>query len=116
MITYLALLVLAALFNTSNARVLVLTAIVGAGIFTPIPTEHFYMWCISVEVLVCLFAYMVGGGPGFAIITFSLSLILCHAMGILMDGYTSRAYHYLVRIFEHSELVVCMIGSRVRRL
>lgn len=116
MTSYVILLVLALLFNIGNPRVLALTVIVGAGIFVPIPAPHFYAWCAAVELLVLFLAMLVGSGQGHAVALLCVALLLCHLMGFLMDGYTSRAYFYLVRIYEHAELLICMLGSRIRRM
>ena len=106
----------AALLNVTTPRAMALTFAVGAGIFVGIPATHFYAWCVVVELLVLVFAMAVGGGQGHAIASLAMVLVLCHLMGAAMDGYTSRAYHYLVRVLEHAELLICMLGSRIRRV
>lgn len=113
--SYEILLGLAILFNFRRPRALALIAVVGIGIFTPIPREHFYAWSALVEIIVFVFSFMVGGPKSQAVAFFCVLLIITHFMGYYMDGYHERSYHYMVRIYEHSELLVCMLGSRIRR-
>ena len=111
MTSYVILLVLSVLFNATNLRVLALTAIVSAGIFLPVPAEHFYAWCSLIEICVFACAMLIGGGQAYAIAILSAMLIVIHFIGWSVDGTKSDTYLYFVRLYEHSELIVCLLGS-----
>lgn len=113
MISYAALLSLALLFNARDIRMLALSAMLGVGIFLPIPPVHFYLICALGEALIGLIAIRLVTPASLFIARVSLLLMAFHFMGWLLDGYPlSSPYHFLVRICEHAELLSCIALSK----
>jgi len=84
---------------------LALSAVVGAGVFAPVPDESFYLVCAMGELLIGLIAYHLDTQASRPIMRISAILMMLHCLGWLLDGYPPDSpYHYLVGISEHAEL------------
>lgn len=113
MTSYAVLLALALLLNIGNVRMLMLTLIIGVGIFAPVPNAHFYLICALGEALIGLLAYRIATEASRPIVRISAVLVLFHALGYWLNGYPpSSPYHLLVYLSEHAELLVCSLLSR----
>lgn len=112
MILYAPLLIVAIAMNIGNWRMFVLTLVVGAGIFVPIPDVHFYAICALVECLVAASAIIIAAPASKFVFRVSMMLVLFHFIGWWLDGYPPESpYHLLVKILEHAELVACILMS-----
>lgn len=112
MTLYAPLLLVAIAMNIGNWRMLVLTLVVGAGIFTPIPDEHFYLICSLVECIVASSAIILSAPASKFVFRVSMLLVLFHFLGWWLDGYPPDSpYRLLVKILEHAELAACILMS-----
>lgn len=112
MILYAQLLMVAVAMNIGNWRMLVLTLVVGSGIFVPIPDAYFYAICALVECLVATSAILISAPASKFVFRVSMMLVLFHFLGWWLDGYPPESpYHLLVKILEHAELVACILMS-----
>lgn len=112
MILYAPLLLVAVAMNIGNWRMLALTLAVGAGIFAPIPDEHFYAACAVIECAVASIALILSAPASKFVFRVSMLLVLFHFLGWWLDGYPPESpYHLLVKILEHAELVACILMS-----
>ncbi len=112
MISYVVLLALALILNAKNKKMFVLSLVVGANIFIPIPNENFYLICILFEILTALLAYKIDVPASRVVIRISSLLVVFHALGYWFDGHPPESpYHILVKICEHSNLLACIIFS-----
>lgn len=113
MTSYAVLLVLGILLNISNPKMFLLTAIVGEGIFAPVPDANFYLICALGEALIGLLAYRINAEASRPIVRISVLLMLFHGLGYWLNGYPPDSpYHLLVKICEHAELLACILFSR----
>lgn len=112
MISYAALLLLAIAFNLGDWKMLALSCVIGAGIFYSIPPENFYITCAIGEAIIAGVAYFLQTNASKIIIRISIFLITFHLLGLRLDGYPAGSpYHLLVKVFEHAELLVCILLS-----
>ena len=92
---------------------LLLTLVVGSGIFTPIANENFYIWCMVVEAFICIAALALSTEASRIIIIMSLMLIGFHYLGLKLGGHQDDSpYHVLVKMCECLELAACILLSR----
>lgn len=100
-------------FNKKDVRMLLLTFIVAAGIFIPIPDKNFYYWCIVAEIGVALSSAIIWARASIFIIFFSIQLIFLHLSGMNFNGYLENSpYRIAVKITESSELLTCILLSK----
>lgn len=112
MTSYAIILAVALALNARDVRMLVLSLVVAAGIFMPIPDESFYLMCMAAEVLVASLALRLAAPASPIIVRISALLIGLHALGWVLDGYPPASpYHAGVKFLEHAELVVCCLFS-----
>jgi hypothetical protein len=112
MTSYAVLLALALALNATDRRMFALSAIVGAGIFFPVPAHWFYPICMAIEVLVALLAVRLSCHASSMIVRISILLVVMHILGWIFNGYpTASPYHWAVRLLEHAELVACILFS-----
>jgi hypothetical protein len=91
---------------------LVMTLVVGAGIFFPVPDAGFYLVCVLIEILVLLLAIRIDAQSSSLVVRMSCLLIAFHGLGWLLDGYpVGSPYHMGVKLLEHAELVACILLS-----
>lgn len=110
----LALLALAVSLNRNDGRLLALTIIVGASIFTPTPREYanFYLFCIAAECIVALMALRLKTAASVPIFILCLVLVTAHAMGYYKDGHPPFSpYRALVPMLETLEILCCVLAS-----
>lgn len=110
------LLGLALLLNLSNKKMLALTFIVGAGFFMPVPRTgewyEFYQWCSFYQICVALCAMVVKCHERWAVVFFSLLLLLCDALGYWKDGFPAFSpYRILVPTIEYLQIIACIVLS-----
>lgn len=112
MTSYAVLLAVALALNASSRRMLALTAIVGAGIFFPVPAQWFYPICMAIEILVALLALYLACHASSVIVRISILLVMMHITGWIWDGYPATSpYHWVVKLLEHAELIACILLS-----
>lgn len=111
------LLVAGLMLNITDARLLTLTCVVGAGFFWPPPTHSaaaFYTFCIAAEIVVGIVALKLNRKTGIWVAEIAGLLILAHIMGYVMDGSLAFSpYRIIVKILEASQIMVCVILSPV---
>lgn len=110
----LALLGLAVCLNTRDGRMLALTLLVGASVFTPAPREYenFYLFCISFECIVALAALRLNTAASVPIFILCLVLVIAHVMGYYKDGYPPFSpYRAIVPMLETMEILCCVLAS-----
>lgn len=111
--SYALLFAISMLLNLRDGKMLLLTFIVGCGIFSNIPDIDFYAWCISVEILVYVMAKKINAIGSVAIQCLASILIMIHIFGLIFDGTKPETYyHELVQLSEHAELVILIIFSK----
>ncbi len=109
MTSYVALLMLALAINAGDIKMLALSAVIGVGIFSPVPAPCFYLICALGELLIALLAYRLDAAASPVIVRISIILIVLHFLGFILDGYPPGSpYHILVKTFEHAELLACI--------
>lgn len=112
MTSYGILLTLAVMVNLRDRRMLLLSLVVGAGIFMPIQDAYFYGVCMLVEVAVGISAALLQSRASKVVLRISQLLIIFHTLGWWLNGYPPESpYHLMVRICEHAELLACIILS-----
>lgn len=110
----LALLALGAGLNARDGRMLALTLLVGASIFTPTPREYenFYLFCISFEIIVALVALRLNTAASVPIFILCFVLVIAHVMGYYKDGYPPFSpYRAIVPMLETLEILCCVLTS-----
>ena len=113
MIGYGILLAIALALNVRDSRMLALCAVVGAGIFFPVPDAYFYLICAMIEALIALLAIRISASASKPVARISMLLIIFHGLGWLLNGFPPESpYHALVKISEHAEILACIILSR----
>jgi hypothetical protein len=99
--------------NLGNKKMLTLTAIVGVGVFVPVPDANFYLLCVLGEILIGLLAYRLDAYASDVIVGISALLAMFHVAAFFFDGYPAASpYHILVKISEHAELLACILLSQ----
>lgn len=103
------------LVNLRHPRILLLTAMVGASVFLPVPhdsAESFYMTCIMVDFGVGIAAWSMATAAGALIADICVLLVIAHVMGYALDGgLPFSPYRVIVKILEVSQLVACVALS-----
>ena len=110
----LALLGLAVCLNIADRRLLALTLIVGASVFTPTPREYdnFNLFCISSEIIVALVALRLNTAASVPIFILCLVLVIAHVMGYYKDGFPPFSpYRAIVPTLETLEILCCVLAS-----
>lgn len=110
----LVLLALSAWLNLADRRMLVLTALVGASVFSPTPAEYdnFYLFCISFEMIVALMALRLKTAASVPIVILCFVLVLAHIMGYYKDGHPPTSpYRAIVPMLETLEILCCVLAS-----
>jgi fucose permease len=112
-----ALLGLALVLNVRDRRMLALTALVGASIFTPVPRDtaaHFYLFCIAAEIVVGLVAWGLRTRASEVIAYVCAVLVITHILGYSLDGNPPFSpYRGIVKILELAELLACVAFSPI---
>lgn len=92
---------------------LALSAVIGCGVFLPVPASYFYLVCALGEALIALLALQLKTPASMFVVRVSLLLMAFHFLGWLLNGYPATSpYHLLVRICEHAELLSCIALSK----
>ena len=103
--------------NSTDRRMLSLTAIVGVNIFMPIPAEtaaQFYSSCIIAELMVIVVCLAVKGRATCLLVHISIFMILTHIGGFVLDGSAPlNPYRLIIKFFEVSQLLTCVALSSV---
>lgn len=111
--SYGILLLAALVINWGDWRAFALSAVVGIGVFVPVPDLYFYLYCALGELLIALLAMRLSAPASPLIVLISAMLSAFHGLGWILDGYPPESpYHAVVKICEHAELVACVILSR----
>lgn len=102
--------------NRRDRRMLVLTMVVGASIFVPVPRDtalQFYTFCIAAETVVALLALAaIRARASELVASICIVLIVVHVMGYIMDGHPPLSgYRILVPILEAAQLAACALMS-----
>lgn len=108
------LLAASACLNIADRRMLVLTALVGASVFTPTPAEYdnFYVFCISFEMIVALVALRLKTAASVPLAILCLVLVIAHVMGYYKDGYPPHSpYRAIVPTLETLEILCCVLAA-----
>lgn len=96
-----------------DKRGVCICALVGFGVFIPIPDSNFYFWCMAVEAVVAIGSIFLKTRASQPVCALSLSLLAFHYLGYKFDGYPPESpYHFLVKIAEHAEIVACALFSK----
>lgn len=110
---YAILLSLSFWLNRNDLRMLALTFFVGAGIFFPVPDENFYLYCISIEIIVLVVADIVNVNASKFVMGCLCILISSHLLGMIFDGYLEDSpYRILVPLFEYAQIVACIVCAK----
>lgn len=116
---HLALLMAGLWFNAGNRKMLALTALVAASVFVPVPKESYdgyYTLCILGELTVAAGSMWLGAPASEAVAAICAALVASHLLGYYLDGSPPLSpYRILVPIFEHAEMVACIILSNPLR-
>lgn len=112
------LLAIAAALNFRDWRGLVLTLLVGANIFMPMPqhtAEAFYAGCIVAELVVMVAAFKIKCRASEIVFYASVALVISHFMGYAHDAGSNplSPYRGIVKLLEVSQLLACMAFSPV---
>lgn len=110
----LALLGLAVCLNARDRRLLALSLLVGASVFTPTPREYdnFYLFCISFEIIVALVALRLNTAASVPIFILCFVLVIAHVMGYYKDGFPPFSpYRAIVPTLETLEILCCVLAS-----
>jgi hypothetical protein len=112
MISYEILTALALLANRNDRPMLMLSLVLGLGMFAPVPAPHFYLICALGEVLIALLALKLEAAASLFVVRVSCILVFLHGLGAWLNGYPPDSpYHLLVKICEHAELISCILLS-----
>lgn len=110
---YSILLILALWFNRNEHKLLLLSLIIGIGVFIPVPSENFYLCCAIGELVILLTAWSLNTANSVVVILLSVQLITAHIFGHYLNGYlTNSPYHVIVKVDECLELLSCIIFSK----
>lgn len=89
---------------------LLLTLVVGIGIFIPIPEKEYYFFCAAVEVLVATCADLIDCAASNMVVLLALLMVVIHFTAFVMIG--SRIdcpYHNLIVACEYLEIIACIL-------
>lgn len=112
MLSYVVLLAVALAINLRDRKMLALSALVGAGIFAPVPDANFYLVCALGETLIALAALRIAAPASLFIARVSVMLVAGHVLGYFTDGYPPESpYHLFIKICEHAELIGCILTA-----
>lgn len=100
--------------NRKEFRMLLLSCVVAAGIFVPIPPAStaslWYFQCMLVELLVVLAAVRLNTTASVPVIMFAILLGMMHLTGIVVGPQPGVGpYRIIIPILEMSQLVVCIL-------
>jgi len=110
---YAALLTAALALNWNQPRMLLLSLLIGVGVFAPVQADYFYLICAFGESIIGLLAYCLAAPASRFVCRVSILLVAFHGLGWWLDGYPpSSPYHLMVKICEHAELLACILLSR----
>lgn len=116
MIAYAALLGLSLWLNRADRKMLLLSLLVGGSFFMEVPRSSataFYATCITVEVVLAVFALLLRARASLLIAEICLVMVAAHIMGWLTNGYApSSPYKGIMFITEYAQIVVCVLASR----
>lgn len=106
----------AALFlNRNDQRMFLLTLIVGASVFLPVPRDSaysFYLFCICAELVVGLAAFSLRCRAGDIVTNMGVLLVVAHILGYSLDGSQAFSpYRSIVKILETTQLLACVACS-----
>lgn len=103
--------------NRADARMLLLTLVVTASLFLPVPHESpelFYGYCMLAELTVALIALVLRARGSELVISICVVLEVAHVMGYILDGYPPlSSYRILVPLLELAQLLACVSMSPV---
>lgn len=112
--SYAMLLGVGLLVNLRDWRMLVLTLLVGANVFVPIPSgtrEEFFFWCIAAELVLLIGAFLLRTEASILVIELATLLIVMHIMGYYVGTGPLSPYRVIVKICEYSQLLLCIAFS-----
>lgn len=110
--SYAILLAVALAINLRDRKMLALSALVGAGVFAPVPDANFYLICALGETLIALAACRIGAAASLFVARVSILLVAGHALGYFTNGYPPESpYHLFIKICEHAELIGCILTA-----
>jgi hypothetical protein len=112
------LLAIGAALNLREWRGLLLTLLVGANIFAPMPMwsgEAFYAGCIIAELVVLVAAGVLICRQSEFVLYASALLVISHFMGYSLDAGSNplSPYRGIVKLLEVSQLLACLALSPV---
>lgn len=110
----LALLAASCCLNIADRRMLALSMLVSASIFTPTPAEwpNFYVFCISFEIIVALVALRLKTAASVPLAVLCFVLVIAHVMGYYKDGYPPHSpYRAIVPTLETLEILCCVLAA-----
>ena len=113
-----ALLAIAAALNFREWRGLLLTLLVGANVFAPMPMwsgEAFYAGCILAEMAVFVGAGVLVCRQSELVLYGSALLVISHFMGYSLDAGSDplSPYRGIVKLLEISQLLACVALSPI---
>lgn len=112
-----AILATGLVLNVGDRRMLALTAMVGVGVFLPVPSEsafQFYASCIAIELMVGVVAFALRAPASLLVIEVCALLVAAHTMGYALDGHPPFSpYRVIVKLLEVSMLAVCVALSPI---
>ena len=115
-VAYLSLFALAIWCARGDWRLLGLTALVAANVFTPMPSAtalQFYTFCASAEIVVAVAALSLRLPASIPIAAICALLVVCHVLGYQFDGFPAFSpYRLICKLLEASEILCCAIFSR----
>lgn len=102
--------------NLRDWRMLVLTLVIGANVFAPIPNHTammFYSYCVIAEVCVIIAAVFMSTKSSLFVIEIAIVLIVLHVMAYYIDGHPPLSpYRVLVKLCEYAQLCTCIFFSK----
>lgn len=105
----------ALVLNLRDSRMLSLTLVVGASIFSSPPMDsrtHFYMFCIIVEIAVAIFAIVSKSKAGNIMAHICAVMTVAHIGGLILGGGLPLSpYQVIIKLLEFSQLLACVALS-----
>lgn len=102
--------------NVRDWRMLVLTLIIGANVFAPIPSSsaiEFYSYCVLAELCVIVGAVFLSTKSSLLVIEIAIVLIVLHVMAYHINGNPPLSpYRVLVKLCEYAQLCTCIFFSK----
>lgn len=115
--SYAVLVVIGAILNFKDWRMLGLTLLIALNVFMPIPSDtafSFYFCCALAELAVIAGALQLKTPASLLVVEVSIVLIIAHLMGYALDGYDALSpYRLIVKLCEYSQLFTCIFLSPV---